>query len=59
MVIGLIMAFFLSHQRVWIRLVQGTDGRVEVVLAGSASRNRIAFEKRFEKLQAGVKEAGQ
>jgi cytochrome c biogenesis protein len=59
MVIGLIMAFFLSHQRVWVRLVQGTDGRVEVVLAGSASRNRIAFEKRFEKLQAGVKAAGQ
>ena len=59
MVIGLIMAFFLSHQRVWVRLAKGTDGRVEVVLAGSASRNRIAFEKRFEKLQAGVKAAGQ
>jgi cytochrome c biogenesis protein len=59
MVIGLIMAFFLSHQRVWVRLARGTDGRVEVVLAGSASRNRIAFEKRFEKLQAGVKAAGQ
>jgi cytochrome c biogenesis protein len=59
MVIGLIMAFFLSHQRVWVRLAQGTDGRVEVVLAGSASRNRLAFEKRFEKLQAGVKAAGQ
>jgi len=55
MVIGLIMAFFLSHQRVWVRLAQGTDGRVEVVLAGSASRNRLAFEKRFEKLQTGVK----
>lgn len=59
MVIGLIMAFFLSHQRVWVRLAQGTDGRVEVVLAGSASRNRVAFEKRFEKLQEGVKAAGQ
>ena len=58
-VIGLIMAFFLSHQRVWVRLAQGTDGRVEVVLAGSASRNRLAFEKRFEKLQTGVKAAGQ
>jgi cytochrome c biogenesis protein len=55
MVIGLIMAFFLSHQRVWVRLSPGTDGRVEVVLAGSASRNRLAFEKRFEKLQTGVK----
>jgi cytochrome c biogenesis protein len=59
MVIGLIMAFFLSHQRVWIRLAQGTDGRVEVVLAGTASRNRLAFEKRFEKLQTGVKATGQ
>jgi len=59
MVIGLIMAFFLSHQRVWVRLAQGTDGRVEVVLAGSASRNRLAFEKRFERLQTGVKAAGQ
>ncbi len=59
MVIGLIMAFFLSHQRVWVRLAQGTDGRVEVVLAGSAGRNRLAFEKRFEKLQTGVKAVGQ
>jgi len=59
MVVGLIMAFFLSHQRVWVRLAQGTDGRVEVVLAGSASRNRLAFEKRFEKLQTGVKATGQ
>lgn len=59
MVIGLLMAFFLSHQRVWVRLAQGADGRIEVVLAGTASRNRLAFEKRFEKLQTGVKAAGQ
>jgi cytochrome c biogenesis protein len=59
MVIGLIMAFFLSHQRVWVRLAPGADGRVEVILAGSASRNRLAFEKRFEKLQTGVKAVGQ
>jgi cytochrome c biogenesis protein len=59
MVIGLIMAFFLSHQRVWVRLAQGTDGRVEVVLAGSASRNRLAFEKKFGKIQTDVKAVGQ
>jgi cytochrome c biogenesis protein len=59
MTIGIIMAFFLSHQRVWVRLSPGADGRVEVVLAGSASRNRLAFEKRFEKLQTGVKAVGQ
>ncbi|HWS15736.1 MAG TPA: cytochrome c biogenesis protein ResB [Candidatus Methylomirabilis sp.] len=59
MTIGIIMAFFLSHQRVWVRLSPGADGRVEVVLAGSASRNRLAFEKRFEKIQTGVKAVGQ
>jgi cytochrome c biogenesis protein len=59
MTLGIIMAFFLSHQRVWVRLSPGPDGRVEVVLAGSASRNRLAFEKRFEKLQTGVKAVGQ
>jgi cytochrome c biogenesis protein len=59
MVIGITMAFFLSHQRVWVRLAQGQDGRVEVVLAGSASRNRLAFEKKFEKILTGVKSEGQ
>jgi len=58
MVIGITMAFFLSHQRVWVRLAQGQDGRVEVVLAGSASRNRLAFEKKFEKIQTSVKAVG-
>ncbi|MBI5058155.1 MAG: cytochrome c biogenesis protein ResB [Deltaproteobacteria bacterium] len=57
MVVGIIMAFFLSHQRVWVRLSKSQDGRVEVVLAGAASRNRLAFEKRFEKIQTGVKAA--
>ena len=59
MVIGISMAFFLSHQRVWVRLAQGQDGRVEVVLAGAASRNRIAFEKKFEKILTDVKAVGQ
>jgi len=58
MVIGISMAFFLAHQRVWVRLAQGQDGRVEVVLAGSASRNRLAFEKKFEKIQTDVKAVG-
>jgi len=59
MVIGIVMAFFLSHQRVWVRLAQAQDGRVEVVLAGSASRNRLAFEKKFGKIQTDVKAVGQ
>ncbi len=58
MVIGIIMAFFLSHQRVWLRLGPAPDGRLSVVLAGAANRNRLAFEKNFEKIQAGMKAVG-
>lgn len=55
MVIGITLAFFLSHQRVWMRLAQGPDGRLTVVIAGSANRNRLAFEKKFEVIQTGMK----
>ena len=55
MVVGIIIAFFLSHQRLWMRLAATPDGRVEVVLAGSASKNRLAFEKKFEKIQGDLK----
>lgn len=55
MVVGIMIAFFMSHQRLWIRLSRAGDGRVEVVLAGSTNRNRLAFEKRFEKLQADMR----
>ncbi|MBI5418605.1 MAG: cytochrome c biogenesis protein ResB [Deltaproteobacteria bacterium] len=55
MVLGIIIAFFMSHQRVWVRLTPAADGRVEVVLAGSASRNRLAFERKFEKIQDDLK----
>jgi cytochrome c biogenesis protein len=58
MVAGILMAFFLSHRRVWLRLSRRTDGRLEAVLAGASNRNRLAFEKAFEKIRTGVKEAG-
>ena len=58
MVLGIIMAFFLSHRRIWIRLSMRADGRLEVIFAGDANRNRLAFEKAFEKIRAGIKEAG-
>ncbi|MCL5966294.1 MAG: cytochrome c biogenesis protein ResB [Deltaproteobacteria bacterium] len=57
MVIGIMIAFFMSHQRVWLRVAPAGDGRVEVVLAGSTSRNRLAFERKFERIQAEIKAA--
>jgi cytochrome c biogenesis protein len=46
MVIGIIMAFFMSHKRIWVRI--SSNGRV--VVAGSASKNQPAFQGTFEEL---------
>jgi len=58
MVLGIVMAFFMSHRRVWLCLSKQEDGRILAVLAGDANRNRLAFEKAFEKIRIGIKEAG-
>jgi cytochrome c biogenesis protein len=53
MIIGFIVSFFFSHQRVWIRIPKGPQG--EIVLAGSTNKNRVGFEKRFEDLVEEVR----
>lgn len=45
MVVGLLISFFHSHQRIWAR-IRGN----EVVLAASTHKNRMAFEKKFSNL---------
>lgn len=55
MIVGLLIAFFMSHRRLWIRLSRGSDGRTEIVLAGSANKNRLAFERTFEKIREEMK----
>jgi cytochrome c biogenesis protein len=50
MVVGIIMAFFMSHKRVWVRVTDGV-----VTLGGSASKNPAGFEMKFEELLAKLK----
>ena len=56
LVLGLIICFFFSHQRVWVRIPKSAG---EIVLAGSANRNRIGFEKVFHQLVERVRSPGQ
>jgi cytochrome c biogenesis protein len=53
MIFGLIVSFFFFHQRVWVRIPKGPGG--EIVLAGSANKNRVGFEKTFGELVDGVR----
>jgi cytochrome c biogenesis protein len=45
MMLGFVVSFFFSHQRVWARLKN-----TELILAGSANKNLVGFEKRFQQL---------
>ena len=38
------IAFFGSHRKLWIR-IQDRQGQATILLAGSANRNRIGFER--------------
>lgn len=53
MIFGLIVAFFFSHQRVWVRISKSVEG--EIVLAGSTNKNRVGFEKIFRQLVERVR----
>jgi cytochrome c biogenesis protein len=48
MIFGLIVSFFFSHQRVWIRIPMGSGQ--EIILGGSTNKNKVGFEKMFKQL---------
>ncbi|HRI03045.1 MAG TPA: cytochrome c biogenesis protein ResB [Pyrinomonadaceae bacterium] len=52
---ALMFVFFLSHKRVWAHIEKREDGTTEVVLAGEANRNQLAFGDRFKKISDDLK----
>jgi cytochrome c biogenesis protein len=54
MLIGLYVAFFLSHRRVWVYITkEEAADRCRILVCGGSSKNRIAFEKEFAALVEG------
>jgi cytochrome c biogenesis protein len=53
MLLGLMAVFFLSHQKVWVR-IRGAGNKTEVTLAGVANKNPLGFEKEFIKLKTEI-----
>jgi cytochrome c biogenesis protein len=53
MIFGLIVSFFFSHQRVWVRIPKSQGG--EIVLAGSVNKNRVGFERTFGELVGEIR----
>ncbi|HUI45898.1 MAG TPA: cytochrome c biogenesis protein ResB [Nitrospirota bacterium] len=50
---GPLIAFFGSHKKLWVR-IQSRGSETIVLVAGSANRNRIGFERVFNKVVAEI-----
>lgn len=55
--IGLYVAFFMSHRKIWLKLNQ-EKGTTRVTIAASANKNRLAFERKIDKIQSLLREGG-
>lgn len=51
---ALMFVFFFSHKRIWAYVEESEGGKVTVVLAGDANRNRLAFDDKFKDIAAAV-----
>ncbi len=58
MLLGLYMAFFMSHQRIWLYKINGSS-IPQLWLAGSANKNKMAFAKVFGELKNRIDHAVQ
>lgn len=54
MVVGSMVAFFMSHRRIWVR-VETVGDQVGVKIGGSAHRNQPGFELFFDEFKKNLK----
>lgn len=47
MLLGLIVAFFLSHKRLWVYIYE-KENKTRLLVAGSANKNKAGFENMFD-----------
>ncbi len=53
MILGLFVAFFLSHKRIWVLLTKEED-ETTVRISGSANKNKVGFEAIFSSLASDL-----
>jgi cytochrome c biogenesis protein len=49
MLLGLVIAFFMSHKRIWL-FIKEEDQGVSILFVGNTNKNRVGFEKIFNDL---------
>lgn len=56
MVVGLIVSFFLSHRRIWVRITPRGKKGSRILFSGVSNKNKPAFEQKFRKLVGHVEQ---
>lgn len=54
MVVGLIVSFYFSHQRVWALIRTNDPGKSLLWLGGNSSKNMLGFQKKFRALERSL-----
>lgn len=47
--IGLFIAFFMSHRRLWVRIIEDKNN-TRVVVGATSNKNRAAFERKIDRM---------
>lgn len=53
--LGIFLAFYVAHRRIWIVLEPEADERCQVAVGGSSSKNRAAFDREFKAFVATLR----
>ena len=48
-IIGLIITFFTSHRRIWVRVMENAD-KINISVAGKANKNPVGMERELDQL---------
>ena len=56
LIAGIMIAFFMSHKKLWISLKTDNKGRSELTIGGTANKNRDAFAREMEQMIQSLKE---
>ncbi len=56
LIAGIMIAFFISHKKLWISLRTDKKGRSELTIGGTANKNRDAFARELEQMIRSLKE---
>lgn len=56
LIAGIMIAFFMSHKKLWISLRTDKKGKSELKIGGTANKNRDAFAREMEQMIQNLKE---